>query len=215
MQAGRGAQFIVVRPTHKRHERDEGTRALLLEEHVLDTILLKISADWPQLLRREYWNGPRARSLAEYCPELRPRPSGNLQDVSIVKTLHYLMRHVALLRTVYRASLMAFRLFRWHQRLFRRPTKEETPFRTAQRSESTVRRSPARVSRGVPDWRREGAKEYGPHFCWTSLPSDLYIICQLWADNKPLTIPFRTGHKVFKERYAYDAVIAYLLVASD
>ncbi|CAD6575378.1 MAG: Phosphatidylinositol (PI) 3-kinase, partial [Cyphobasidiales sp. Tagirdzhanova-0007] len=39
------------------------------------------------------------------------------------------------------------------------------------------------------------------------LPSDLYIICQLWADNKPLTIPFRTAHKNFKDRYVWNEII--------
>ena len=29
-------------------------------------------------------------------------------------------------------------------------------------------------------------------------PSDLYVTCQLIADNKPLTIPYRTSFKAFK-----------------
>lgn len=31
--------------------------------------------------------------------------------------------------------------------------------------------------------------------------SDLYVTCQLVADNKPLTIPFRTSFKAFKKDY--------------
>lgn len=31
--------------------------------------------------------------------------------------------------------------------------------------------------------------------------SDLFVICQLLADNKPLTIPFQTSHKTFKNSY--------------
>jgi hypothetical protein len=33
--------------------------------------------------------------------------------------------------------------------------------------------------------------------------SDLYVTCQLIADNKPLTIPFRTSFKAFKKDYTY------------
>ena len=33
--------------------------------------------------------------------------------------------------------------------------------------------------------------------------SDLYVTCQLIADNKPLTIPFRTSFKAFKNTYMY------------
>ncbi len=32
-------------------------------------------------------------------------------------------------------------------------------------------------------------------------PSDIYVTCQLVADNKPLTIPFRTSHKAFKTNF--------------
>ena len=35
----------------------------------------------------------------------------------------------------------------------------------------------------------------------SSTPSDLYVTCQLLADNKPLTIPFRTSYKAFKNSY--------------
>ncbi|KAG8764732.1 Phosphatidylinositol (PI) 3-kinase, partial [Serendipita sp. 398] len=31
--------------------------------------------------------------------------------------------------------------------------------------------------------------------------SDLYVTCQLVADNKPLTIPYRTSFKPFKNNY--------------
>ena len=33
--------------------------------------------------------------------------------------------------------------------------------------------------------------------------SDLYVTCQLVADNKPLTIPFRTSFKAFTKDYTY------------
>ncbi|KZT73494.1 putative atypical/PIKK/PI3K protein kinase [Daedalea quercina L-15889] len=34
--------------------------------------------------------------------------------------------------------------------------------------------------------------------------SDLYVTCQLVADNKPLTIPFRTSYKAFKKDYTWN-----------
>ncbi|KAI0714408.1 atypical/PIKK/PI3K protein kinase [Cerioporus squamosus] len=34
--------------------------------------------------------------------------------------------------------------------------------------------------------------------------SDLYVTCQLVADNKPLTIPFRTSFKAFKSHYTWN-----------
>ncbi|KAF9048681.1 kinase-like domain-containing protein [Panaeolus papilionaceus] len=34
--------------------------------------------------------------------------------------------------------------------------------------------------------------------------SDLYVTCQLIADNKPLTIPFRTSFKAFKNSYTWN-----------
>ncbi|KAH9971754.1 putative atypical/PIKK/PI3K protein kinase [Lactifluus volemus] len=34
--------------------------------------------------------------------------------------------------------------------------------------------------------------------------SDLYVTCQLLADNKPLTIPFRTSYKTFKNNYTWN-----------
>ena len=33
--------------------------------------------------------------------------------------------------------------------------------------------------------------------------SDIYVTCQLVADNKPLTIPFRTSSKAFTKDYTY------------
>ena len=34
--------------------------------------------------------------------------------------------------------------------------------------------------------------------------SDLYVTCQLIADNKPLSIAYRTAFKSFKNNYMYD-----------
>ncbi|KAE9386016.1 atypical/PIKK/PI3K protein kinase [Gymnopus androsaceus JB14] len=39
--------------------------------------------------------------------------------------------------------------------------------------------------------------------------SDLYVICQLIADNKPLTIPFRTSFKAFKNAYIWNEWITF------
>ncbi|KAG6832644.1 hypothetical protein H0H87_001017 [Tephrocybe sp. NHM501043] len=38
----------------------------------------------------------------------------------------------------------------------------------------------------------------------SSTLSDLYVTCQLVADNKPLTIPFRTSFKAFKNNYTWN-----------
>ncbi|KAL9714216.1 Phosphatidylinositol (PI) 3-kinase [Leucoagaricus gongylophorus] len=38
----------------------------------------------------------------------------------------------------------------------------------------------------------------------SSTLSDLYVTCQLNADNKPLTIPFRTSFKAFKNSYTWN-----------
>ncbi|KDQ59030.1 hypothetical protein JAAARDRAFT_33751 [Jaapia argillacea MUCL 33604] len=38
--------------------------------------------------------------------------------------------------------------------------------------------------------------------------SDLYVTCQLVADNKPLTIPFRTSFKAFKNGYTWNEYIS-------
>lgn len=35
------------------------------------------------------------------------------------------------------------------------------------------------------------------------VPSDLYVTCQLIADNKPLTIPYRTSFKAFKTNVVF------------
>ncbi|KAF9070787.1 putative atypical/PIKK/PI3K protein kinase [Rhodocollybia butyracea] len=42
------------------------------------------------------------------------------------------------------------------------------------------------------------------HGAQSSTLSDLYVICQLIADNKPLTIPFRTSFKAFKNAYIWN-----------
>lgn len=34
--------------------------------------------------------------------------------------------------------------------------------------------------------------------------SDLYIVCQLWSCNKPMTVPFQTAHKNFKSSYTWN-----------
>ncbi|EIW84194.1 atypical PIKK PI3K protein kinase [Coniophora puteana RWD-64-598 SS2] len=39
--------------------------------------------------------------------------------------------------------------------------------------------------------------------------SDLYVTCQLVADNKPLTIPFRTSFKAFKNSYTWNEWITF------
>ncbi|KAL0579966.1 Phosphatidylinositol (PI) 3-kinase [Marasmius crinis-equi] len=39
--------------------------------------------------------------------------------------------------------------------------------------------------------------------------SDLYVTCQLVADNKPLTIPFRTSFKAFKNAYTWNEWITF------
>ncbi|KAL4247958.1 Phosphatidylinositol 3-kinase VPS34 [Abortiporus biennis] len=39
--------------------------------------------------------------------------------------------------------------------------------------------------------------------------SDLYVTCQLLADNKPLTIPFRTSFKSFKKDYTWNEWITF------
>jgi phosphatidylinositol 3-kinase len=42
------------------------------------------------------------------------------------------------------------------------------------------------------------------HGVQTPTLSDLYVTCQLVADNKPLTIPFRTSFKAFKSGYTWN-----------
>jgi len=42
------------------------------------------------------------------------------------------------------------------------------------------------------------------HGVQSSPISDLYVSCQLLADNKPLTIPFRTSFKAFKNNYTWN-----------
>ncbi|KAG6884336.1 hypothetical protein C0992_006496 [Termitomyces sp. T32_za158] len=45
--------------------------------------------------------------------------------------------------------------------------------------------------------------------------SDLYVTCQLVADNKPLTIPFRTSFKAFKNNYTSVTVCTFCSKAND
>ncbi|KZP27427.1 atypical/PIKK/PI3K protein kinase [Athelia psychrophila] len=47
------------------------------------------------------------------------------------------------------------------------------------------------------------------HGVQSSTLSDLYITCQLIADNKPLTIPFRTSFKAFKNNYTWNEWITF------
>ncbi|KAJ4493031.1 atypical/PIKK/PI3K protein kinase [Lentinula edodes] len=47
------------------------------------------------------------------------------------------------------------------------------------------------------------------HGVQSSTLSDLYVICQLIADNKPLTIPFRTSFKAFKNAYIWNEWITF------
>ncbi|TFK40222.1 kinase-like domain-containing protein [Crucibulum laeve] len=42
------------------------------------------------------------------------------------------------------------------------------------------------------------------HGVQSSTLADLYVTCQLVADNKPLTIPFRTSFKAFKNTYTWN-----------
>nr|GAT46026.1 atypical/PIKK/PI3K protein kinase [Mycena chlorophos] len=42
------------------------------------------------------------------------------------------------------------------------------------------------------------------HGVQASTLADLYVTCQLTADNKPLTIPFRTSFKAFKNNYTWN-----------
>ncbi|KAI0048758.1 atypical/PIKK/PI3K protein kinase [Auriscalpium vulgare] len=47
------------------------------------------------------------------------------------------------------------------------------------------------------------------HGLQSSTLSDLYVVCQLMADNKPLTIPFRTSFKAFKNGYTWNEWITF------
>ncbi|KAF9561978.1 phosphatidylinositol 3-kinase [Agrocybe pediades] len=47
------------------------------------------------------------------------------------------------------------------------------------------------------------------HGVQSSTLSDLYVTCQLVADNKPLTIPFRTSFKAFKNAYTWNEWITF------
>ncbi|KAG1727714.1 atypical PIKK PI3K protein kinase [Suillus lakei] len=50
----------------------------------------------------------------------------------------------------------------------------------------------------------EGSIPQPFHGARSSTLSDLYVSCQLLADNKPLTIPFRTSFKAFKNNYTWN-----------
>lgn len=40
------------------------------------------------------------------------------------------------------------------------------------------------------------------------LPSDLYVLLQLWSDGNPLSLPFQSAHKVFKlDKYVWNESI--------
>ncbi|KAG6837574.1 hypothetical protein H0H93_006988 [Arthromyces matolae] len=54
-----------------------------------------------------------------------------------------------------------------------------------------------------PELRFHGAQSE------SSTLSDLYVTCQLIADNKPLTIPFRTAFKAFNNNYTYVVRVSY------
>ncbi|KAJ8508903.1 hypothetical protein ONZ45_g8861 [Pleurotus djamor] len=45
--------------------------------------------------------------------------------------------------------------------------------------------------------------------------SDLYVTCQIVADNKPITIPFRTSFKAFKNNYIWNEWITFPLRYCD
>ncbi|KAF5367144.1 hypothetical protein D9758_004029 [Tetrapyrgos nigripes] len=51
--------------------------------------------------------------------------------------------------------------------------------------------------------------EYKFHGVQSPTLSDLYVTCQLVADNKPLTIPFRTSFKAFKNTYTWNEWITF------
>ncbi|KAM6504309.1 atypical/PIKK/PI3K protein kinase [Amanita muscaria] len=53
------------------------------------------------------------------------------------------------------------------------------------------------------------------HGVQSSTLSDLYVTCQLVADNKPLTIPFRTSFKAFKSNYSWNEWITFPMQYCD
>ncbi|KAL4074993.1 kinase-like domain-containing protein [Scleroderma yunnanense] len=53
------------------------------------------------------------------------------------------------------------------------------------------------------------------HGAQLSTLSDLYVTCQLVADNKPLTIPFRTSFKAFKNSYTWNEWITFPIQYCD
>ncbi|KIM64269.1 hypothetical protein SCLCIDRAFT_1213365 [Scleroderma citrinum Foug A] len=68
-------------------------------------------------------------------------------------------------------------------------------FRVSQLEGTRPRKSVLEVLEN-PELRYHGAQ--------SSTLSDLYVTCQLVADNKPLTIPFRTSFKTFKNSYIWN-----------
>ncbi|OSC99931.1 atypical/PIKK/PI3K protein kinase [Trametes coccinea BRFM310] len=74
--------------------------------------------------------------------------------------------------------------------------KMPVTFRISQ-LEGTRRPHPFTEVLEKPELRFHGVQQ-SPNF------SDLYVTCQLVADNKPLTIPFRTAFKAFKKDYTWN-----------
>ncbi|KIY42834.1 phosphatidylinositol 3-kinase [Fistulina hepatica ATCC 64428] len=53
------------------------------------------------------------------------------------------------------------------------------------------------------------------HGAQLSTLSDIYVTCQIVADNKPLTIPFRTSFKSFKNSYTWNKWITFPICYRD
>lgn len=73
-------------------------------------------------------------------------------------------------------------------------------FRVSQLEGTRQRKSVLEVLE-EPELRYYGAQ--------SSTLSDLYVTCQLVAENKPLTIPFRTSFKAFKQNYIWNEWITF------
>ncbi|KAI6042471.1 atypical/PIKK/PI3K protein kinase [Pisolithus marmoratus] len=73
-------------------------------------------------------------------------------------------------------------------------------FRVSQLEGTRQRKSVLEVLEN-PELRHYGAQ--------SSALSDLYVTCQLVAENKPLTIPFRTSFKAFKNNYVWNEWITF------
>lgn len=61
--------------------------------------------------------------------------------------------------------------------------------------EGTTPTAPLLALLAEPHLRHAGAQQ--------PLPSDLYLVLQLWANGNPLTLPFQTAHKSFKSKGNY------------